>query len=1379
MKQTSLLRSWTNLIPSHPIISDNHASTVNSSSKTLKSVDPDDIFVANTLDKFNNVPESNANSHKNEVCENAHIIIDALKTKPVVYYPTANDSEHLEGFDVDAGAEWIYPSDSSIRKYQLNITEQCLYKNTLVCLPTGLGKTFIAAVVIYNFFRWYPTGRFVFMAPTRPLVTQQLTSCSEFIGPLKEKIAEVTGSIAQTKRKTIWSTYQVLFLTPQVLMNDLQTGVCPANSIRLLIFDEAHKATGNHAYCQVLRILTNPPYIHRQFRIVALSATPAADIEGVQTLIANLLISHLELRTDTSADVRPYTQHRELEAVVVPLGPELTRYRNQLVECIRVPLDRLYQRGALSQCYGDLRPEKLAKYTVIKAREKWSSQTFPSIHSTENSSIQCDFALVICLLHGLELLVQHGLRPLYRYLEGVYSGNRASPLVRSQLNRLPNMNHLWIELAQRFGMNVECNDGTWRQDLIHSQLLHSQAPFLAGHPKLDKLRDVLLDHFNFEDRKNTHERSSTRVIVFTQFRDSVEEIMHMLKPFKPLIRPASFIGQGTRVSGSPQLNNQHESPSLKNPRLSNAQGGISQRDQIRVMDGFRSGVYNTLVSTCVGEEGIDVGQVDLIVCFDASKSPIQLMQRQGRTGRKRLGRIVVLLTEGREERNHAVSIARTSSVHKALLEGNAYCKLAFYPHNPRMVPIGVHPKLQFKCLRIEKDFTNQISAQKQSGVQKKSSYEDIYRLHAESVKLDRLHIRLHPLSLGRIQHISKFDGVDTFNSDHPIVTNIYNLTSQERLAVFRETMQSNLIPGSKVGSSSSSQHLMSILRLVEMHRRRMTQLSYHALGIRKIDINTKMSELLEIRSSPPSSQLDLHSSSQCHHDLDESTTNAMSASEISNPILDIIHDLRIVKGLVSNKVFCDPRLNELSDCTKQFTQILHNINTNSHEPITVASLQTALNKWLEFMIDQNHTSPTVSSSPKLNLKLSIENSLLEAINTELPISQGNSLTMKGLHTIDSKFHDKQLKDIVQAFSLPSAVISLAQSTPFGRSCVKPLIISSSSQVNHDEALALLENSTIHLDASTLLDEELRTPEFPTTAQSVIFTGSPFRQLSGFHKSVDLFTFETKLSLGTELGDIIKPTQTTEKMDTYGDVDRLKNGYFSTASNSSFDSQINWSPVEQVTEVLNTDDLLYSSSPIKLNNIEAVPRNEFNNNNSSETTDNELSGTFHGSVSKFILSNPLNKKVGIKNTKHAESKLFLSQAECTSNESSDQLHPEDNDMYDDSFINDECANVTCDSSRCDMKIYLQSIRSPQIFPGNVRNPWVNKRDVLPKISEKCDDMPNSFIFSQTPEQDEYQMDSFCVDDDDSFSLHKETPKLLASKPNRRRIRTGTQIQQSFF
>ncbi len=60
---------------------------------------------------------------------------------------------------------------------------------------------------------------------------------------------------------------------------------------------------------------------------------------------------------------------------------------------------------------------------------------------------------------------------------------------------------------------------------------------------------------------------------------------------------------------------------------------------------FRTGGFNTIVATCVGEEGLDIGEVDLIICYDAPKSPVRMVQRMGRTGRKRDGRIVVLLSE--------------------------------------------------------------------------------------------------------------------------------------------------------------------------------------------------------------------------------------------------------------------------------------------------------------------------------------------------------------------------------------------------------------------------------------------------------------------------------------------------------------------------------------------------------------------------------------------------------------------------------------------------------------------------------------------------------------------------------------------------------------
>ena len=90
--------------------------------------------------------------------------------------------EDIPGFDMESGKKYIYPTNYPIRDYQFNILKKCLFKNTLVSLPTGLGKTFIAAVVMYNYYRWYPNKKVVFLAPTKPLVAQQIEACFGIMG---------------------------------------------------------------------------------------------------------------------------------------------------------------------------------------------------------------------------------------------------------------------------------------------------------------------------------------------------------------------------------------------------------------------------------------------------------------------------------------------------------------------------------------------------------------------------------------------------------------------------------------------------------------------------------------------------------------------------------------------------------------------------------------------------------------------------------------------------------------------------------------------------------------------------------------------------------------------------------------------------------------------------------------------------------------------------------------------------------------------------------------------------------------------------------------------------------------------------------------------
>ncbi|KAG6885931.1 hypothetical protein C0993_007433 [Termitomyces sp. T159_Od127] len=102
--------------------------------------------------------------------------------------------------DLLEAKHWIYPLNRPKRDYQFNIVKRCLFENTIVALPTGLGKTFLAGVVMLNYYRWYPEGKVVFVAPTKPLVAQQIEACHQTCGIPGCDAAELTGHIVKSAR---------------------------------------------------------------------------------------------------------------------------------------------------------------------------------------------------------------------------------------------------------------------------------------------------------------------------------------------------------------------------------------------------------------------------------------------------------------------------------------------------------------------------------------------------------------------------------------------------------------------------------------------------------------------------------------------------------------------------------------------------------------------------------------------------------------------------------------------------------------------------------------------------------------------------------------------------------------------------------------------------------------------------------------------------------------------------------------------------------------------------------------------------------------------------------------------------------------------------
>ncbi|XP_004476526.2 Fanconi anemia group M protein [Dasypus novemcinctus] len=704
------------------------------------------------------------------------------------------------GFCTSAGTLWIYPTNCPVRDYQLHIARTALFCNTLVCLPTGLGKTFIAAVVMYNFYRWYPSGKVVFMAPTKPLVAQQIEACYRVMGIPQSHMAEMTGSTQAFTRKEIWQRKRVLFLTPQVMVNDLSRGTCPAAEIKCLVIDEAHKALGNYAYCQVVRELVK---YTNHFRILALSATPGSDIKAVQQVITNLLIGQIELRSEDSPDILPYSHERRVEKLVVPLGEELAAVQKAYIQILETFASSLIQRNVLMR--RDI--PNLTKYQIILARDQFRKNPSPNIVGIQQGIIEGEFAICISLYHGYELLQHMGMRSLYFFLCGIMDGTKGMTRAKNELSRNEDFMKLYHHLECMFAHRRSTSAAV----ISAIQKGDKDKQFFYSHPKLKKLEEVVVEHFKSWNAQNTSEKKcdETRVMIFSSFRDSVQEIAEMLFHHRPVIRVMTFVGH---ASGK----------SMK---------GFTQKEQLEVVKQFRDGGYNTLVSTCVGEEGLDIGEVDLIICFDAQKSPIRLVQRMGRTGRKRQGRIVVILAEGREEHTYNQSQCNKRNIYKAI-SGNRKV-LHFYQRSPRMVPDGINPELHKMFIThaiYEPEKPSRNVQQKsplfsyRNGMKQSNSKKD-WSLSEEEFKLWNRLYRLRDsdeikeITLPQVQFLS-FQNEENSPTQES-TTGVRQLSLSEW-----RVWQDHPLPTHQVDHSDRCHHFISIMQMIEGMRHEEEECSY-------------------------------------------------------------------------------------------------------------------------------------------------------------------------------------------------------------------------------------------------------------------------------------------------------------------------------------------------------------------------------------------------------------------------------------------------------------------------------------------------------------------------------------------------------------------------
>ncbi|KAJ8112152.1 hypothetical protein OPT61_g5413 [Boeremia exigua] len=555
--------------------------------------------------------------------------------------------------DHEALKTWVYPTNlGTIRDYQFNIVQRGLFHNLLVALPTGLGKTFIAATIMLNWYRWTTDSQIVFVAPTKPLVSQQVGACFGIAGIPRSATTMLTGGVQPGLRSEEWKSKRVFFMTPQTLLNDLKNGYADPKKIVLLVVDEAHRATGSYAYVEVVSFLRR---FNQSFRVLALTATPGADVEAVQKVIDGLDISRVEIRTENSMDICNYVHQRRIEKRVFQNSEEMEMCMDLYSQALQPLVNQVAGMGA----YWSNDPRTLTPFGCTQAASKWVNEAGRHANQGVKNMVRTILTLLASIAHGMDLLKFHGMGPFYTKLKDFRDESQKT---KSKYKKQVLDSDAFKKLMTRLDRWV--NDENF-----------------AGHPKLEYVQERILEHFvNAGEGPNA---SQTRIMVFAHFRDSAEQIARVLKKHEPMIRPRVFVGQATAKNSE----------------------GMNQKDQLEAIDEFKAGKYNTLIATSIGEEGLDIGEVDLIICYDSKASPIRMLQRMGRTGRKREGKIIMLQMQGKEENDANKAKDSYEKMQELIANGSHF---TFHDEiSRRIVPPDVKPVVDRRVVDIPPENSQQ------------------------------------------------------------------------------------------------------------------------------------------------------------------------------------------------------------------------------------------------------------------------------------------------------------------------------------------------------------------------------------------------------------------------------------------------------------------------------------------------------------------------------------------------------------------------------------------------------------------------------------------------------------------------------------------------
>ncbi|XP_032201058.1 endoribonuclease Dicer isoform X1 [Mustela erminea] len=518
--------------------------------------------------------------------------------------------------------EAIHDNIYTPRKYQVELLEAALDHNTIVCLNTGSGKTFIA-VLLTKELSYQIRGDFnrngkrtVFLVNSANQVAQQVSAVRTHSDLKVGEYSNLEVNAFWTKEKwnQEFAKHQVLVMTCSVALNVLKNGYLSLSDINLLVFDECHLAILDHPYREIMKLCENCPSCPRILGLTASILNGKCDPEELEEKIQKLekiLKSNAETATDLVVLDRYTSQPCE---IVVDCGPFTDR----------------------SGLYGRLLVE-------LEEALNFINDCNVSVHSKERDSTLISKQILSDCRAVLVVL-------------GPWCADKVAGMMVRELQKY--IKHEQEELHRKF---LLFTDTFLRK--IHALCEEHFSPASLDlkfvTPKVIKLLEILrkykpYERQQFESVEWYNNRNQDNYVSWSDSEDDDEdeEIEEKEKPETNFPSPFTNILCGIifveRRYTAVVLNRLIKEAGKQDPELAyissnfitghgigknqprNKQMEAEFRKQEEVLRKFRAHETNLLIATSIVEEGVDIPKCNLVVRFDLPTEYRSYVQSKGR-----------------------------------------------------------------------------------------------------------------------------------------------------------------------------------------------------------------------------------------------------------------------------------------------------------------------------------------------------------------------------------------------------------------------------------------------------------------------------------------------------------------------------------------------------------------------------------------------------------------------------------------------------------------------------------------------------------------------------------------------------------------------------